>query len=92
MGRTPRVNAQAGRDHWSMAQCVLFAGGGTKPGLVLGATDGQAAYPTSDPVSVSDLLRTICMLMGIDSTMTYLDPIGRPVPIVDGGQIIKGLV
>ena len=92
MGRTPRVNAQAGRDHWSMAQCVLFAGGGTKPGLVLGATDGQAAYPTSDPVSVSDLLRTICMLMGIDSTKTYLDPIGRPVPIVDGGQIIKGLV
>ena len=49
MGRTPRVNAQAGRDHWSMAQSVLFAGGGTKPGQVIGATDKQAAAPTERP-------------------------------------------
>ena len=53
MGRTPRVNAQAGRDHWSMAQTVIFAGGGTKPGQVIGATDAQAAAPTTEPVSVT---------------------------------------
>ena len=57
--RTPRVNAQAGRDHWSMAQCILFAGGGVKPGQIIGETDRQAAAPTRDPVSVADLLHTV---------------------------------
>jgi uncharacterized protein (DUF1501 family) len=92
MGRTPRVNAQAGRDHWSMAQCILFAGGGTKPGQIIGATDKQAAAPVSDPVSISDLLRTIHTLLGIDSKKEYPDPLGRPVPIVDGGKLIPGLL
>ena len=92
MGRTPRINAQAGRDHWSMAQCVLFAGGGVKPGQIIGATDAQAAAPISDPVSISDLLRTIHTLMGIDSSKEYPDPLGRPVPIVNGGKLIPGLI
>ena len=92
MGRTPRINAQAGRDHWSMAQTVIFAGGGIKPGQVIGATDKQAASPTSDPVSVNDLLRTISILMGINPDKQYLDPLGRPVPIVDGGKFIRDLV
>src|SRR5262245_29039328 len=92
MGRTPRVNAQAGRDHWSQAQSVLFAGGGIKPGLVLGATDKNQNAPTSDPVSVEDILHTIFRLMGIDPTKTYYTPLGRPVPIVNGGRVIPGLV
>jgi uncharacterized protein (DUF1501 family) len=92
MGRTPRVNAQAGRDHWSMAQSVLFAGGGMKRGLVIGATDKHATAPTTEPVSVSDLLRTIFHLMGIDSTKQYYSPLGRPVPIVDGGRILQELI
>jgi len=92
MGRTPRVNAQAGRDHWSMAQCILFAGGGTKPGQIIGATDAQAAAPTSDPVSIADLLRTIHTLMGIDADKEYADPLGRPVPLVNGGKLIPGLI
>jgi uncharacterized protein (DUF1501 family) len=91
MGRTPRINPQAGRDHWSMAQSILFAGGGTRPGQIIGATDKQAAAPTSDPVSISDLLRTICTLLGIDSEREYPDPLGRPVPLVDGGKLIPGL-
>ncbi|MFM7151712.1 MAG: DUF1501 domain-containing protein [Gemmataceae bacterium] len=91
MGRTPRINAQAGRDHWSQAQSVLFAGGGIKPGQVIGATDKQGAAPTADPVSVADVLRTIFTLMGIDCDKTYYTPLGRPVPIVDGGKFIKGL-
>jgi uncharacterized protein (DUF1501 family) len=92
MGRTPRINAQAGRDHWSMAQTIIFAGGGTKPGQVIGATDKHAAAPTGNPVSVNDLLRTISVLMGIDPDRTFLGPLGRPVPIVDGGKVIHGLI
>ena len=92
MGRTPRVNAQAGRDHWSMAQTIIFAGGGTKPGQVIGATDSQAAAPTGNPVSVNDLLRTISVLMGIDPDRQFFGPDGRPVPIVDGGKVIHDLI
>ncbi len=92
MGRTPRVNNSAGRDHWSMAQSVVFAGGGVKPGQVLGATDRQAAYPASDPVGVPDLLRTLFGQMGIDTTKVYYTPQGRPVPLVDGGKVIPDLV
>jgi hypothetical protein len=92
MGRTPRVNNAAGRDHWSMAQSVAFAGGGVRPGQVLGATDKQAAYPASDPVGVPDILRTLFQQMGVDTTKVYYTPQGRPVPIVDGGRIIPNLV
>lgn len=92
MGRTPRVNAQAGRDHWSMAQCILFAGGGTKPGQIIGATDKQAAAPTSDPVSINDFLHTVHRLMGIESKREYPDTLNRPIPIVDGGKLIPGLI
>ena len=92
MGRTPRINSRAGRDHWSSAQTIIFAGGGVKPGQIIGATDKTAAAPTTDPVSVSDLLRTISNLMGIDADRTYLGPLGRPVPIVDGGKFIEKLI
>lgn len=92
MGRTPRVNAQAGRDHWSMAQTIIFAGGGTRPGAVIGATDEQAAAPITEPIGVSDLLATLSVLMGIDPTKIHYSPLGRPVPIVDGGKVIQELV
>jgi hypothetical protein len=92
MGRTPRVNAQAGRDHWSMAQCILFAGGGTTPGRVIGATDKQAAAPTRDPVSVNDLLFTIHTLLGINPKTENMDSLGRPLPLVDAGKLIPGLL
>jgi uncharacterized protein (DUF1501 family) len=92
MGRTPGINAQAGRDHWSMAQSIIFAGGGVKPGQVIGATDKKASAPISDPVSVEDILRTLFQQMGVDTTKTYYTPLGRPVPIVDGGSIIPRLV
>jgi hypothetical protein len=92
MGRTVRINAQAGRDHWSQAQSILFAGGGVRPGQVIGATDRQALLPVSDPVGVEDVLRTVLGQLGIDTTRTYYTPLGRPVPIVDGGRVIPGLV
>ncbi|MDA1014556.1 MAG: DUF1501 domain-containing protein [Planctomycetota bacterium] len=92
MGRTPRINAQAGRDHWSMAQTVIFAGGGIKPGQVIGATDKTASAPVSDPVSVNDLLCTIHRLMGIDPQHHHVGPLGRPVPLTDGGKAVDALL
>lgn len=92
MGRTPRINDKAGRDHWSQAQSVLFAGGGIRPGQIIGATDKKGEAPTSDPVGVADILKTVFFLMGIDSDKTYYTPLGRPVPIVNGGKLIKGLI
>lgn len=92
MGRTPRVNAQAGRDHWSLAQAILFAGGGTRAGQVIGATDAQAAAVADTPVGVSDLLYTVHTLLGIDPHREYITPLGRPVPLVDNGRLIPGLL
>lgn len=92
MGRTPRINADAGRDHWSMAQSIIFAGGGVRPGQVIGATDRTASAPTTEPFGVDDLLFTLLTQMGVDPTRTYVSPQGRPVPIVDGGKMITGLV
>src|SRR5262245_33704853 len=68
MGRTVRINDQAGRDHWSQAQTVIFAGGGVRPGQVIGATDRTANAPVSDPIGVDDLLRTIFQQLGVDTT------------------------
>jgi hypothetical protein len=92
MGRTPRINGRAGRDHWSMCQSVILAGGGIKRGCVVGESDQQAAAPISHVVGVEDLLRTLFFLMGVDSTKTYYTPLGRPVPIVNGGRVIDELL
>ncbi len=92
MGRTPRINKDAGRDHWSLTQSVLFAGGGIRPGQVIGETDRECAYPVSEAVGVEDLLRTIFHQLGVDTTRTYYTQLGRPVPIVNGGELIKGLI
>ncbi|MBC8353664.1 MAG: DUF1501 domain-containing protein [Planctomycetes bacterium] len=89
MGRSPKVNAKAGRDHWPQCGFCLLTGGGTSPGAVFGATDKHAAYPTSDAVSPSDIVATIYHLLGIDPHMTVDDPAGRPIPIAHGGEVIR---
>jgi hypothetical protein len=92
MGRTPRINKDAGRDHWSQCQAVILAGGGTPAGAVVGASDETASFPTTTPYGIQDLLRTVFHLMGIDADKTYHTPQGRPVPIVNGGKTIKELI
>lgn len=89
MGRTPKINAMAGRDHWSMAQSIVLAGGGIKPGQVIGATDEHASAPVTVPITVPDLLKTIVNLMGIDTEKIHYDQLGRPHPVVSGGELIK---
>jgi hypothetical protein len=83
-GRTPRFNANGGRDHWPNCFSVLVAGGGFRAGLVHGASDRIGAYPTTLPVSPEDLHATIHHLLGIDSSTTVHDLQGRPHPLVLG--------
>jgi hypothetical protein len=85
MGRSPRVNGKAGRDHWPQCGFCLFAGGGTKPGVVHGTTDRIAAFPADRPVSAGDLVATVYHQVGVDSNSTVPDHTGRPVSISHGG-------
>ncbi len=88
MGRSPKVNGKAGRDHWPQCGFSLLTGGGVKPGCVFGESDKQAAYPISHPVSPGDIVATIYQLLGIDPHLTVPDPLGRPVHIAHGGEPI----
>jgi hypothetical protein len=93
-GRTPKLNNArgGGREHWSGAYCGLFAGGGIKRGSVVGATDRDAGFPKQNPVSPKDVLCTIYHLMGVDPHVHLTDREGRPVPLVSGGEVVKGLL
>lgn len=92
MGRTPRINANAGRDHWSQCQTVILAGGGIRRGAVVGASDKTASLPTTQPYGIQDLLRTVFHLMGVDANQVRHTPLGRPVPVVNGGKVIRELL
>jgi hypothetical protein len=83
-GRTPRINAAAGRDHWAACHSVVLAGGGVRGGQVYGASDRTAAYPQSAPVSPSDLAATVYHALGIASTTPVRDHLGRPLPLSTG--------
>lgn len=88
MGRTPKINNDAGRDHWSQCQTVILAGGGVRRGAVVGASDSTASFPITQPYGIQDLLRTIFHLLGVDADRVYQTPLGRPVSIVNGGHRI----
>ncbi len=92
MGRTPRINGKAGRDHWPQCGFSLLFGGGTRPGMVHGQSDRMAAYPVSHPVSPGDFVATIYHLLGIDPHHMVPDQQGRPIPIAHGGNPIHALV
>jgi hypothetical protein len=92
MGRTPRINPKAGRDHWPQCGFCLLAGAGVKRGMVFGTTDRQAGYPLDHPVSPGDLVATIYERLGIDSEQMVPDPTGRPITISHGGQAIRDIL
>jgi uncharacterized protein (DUF1501 family) len=92
MGRSPRVNGSAGRDHWPQCGFCLFAGGGTRHGVVHGASDKIAAFPTDHPVSAGDLVATVYHLVGVDPESTVPDHTGRPTQISHGGSPISGIL
>jgi hypothetical protein len=86
-GRTPRVNSNAGRDHWPLAYSLVLAGGGIAPGQCLGATDAIAAYPTRNPHDPSDLVATVYHLLGVPPDTIVRDQLQRPYDLVQGRKI-----
>ena len=92
MGRTPKVNGHAGRDHWPQCGFSLLTGGGVKHGHVHGATDKHAAYPEHHPVPVANFVATVYRLLGIDPHLTVNDRLGRPVPIAQGGDPVFDVI
>jgi uncharacterized protein (DUF1501 family) len=91
-GRTPRINQNAGRDHWARCWSVVVGGGAIKGGQIFGATDKQGTDVKGDEVaSVGDLFATIYKGLGLDPTQQIRDNLGRPLPIADG-KPIKALV
>src|SRR5207245_2480981 len=81
MGRTPRINGNGGRDHWTFCFSTFLAGGGIRGGTVYGESDAQAAYVKDRPASTADVCATIYEALGIDPDTTVPDRAGRPVPI-----------
>jgi hypothetical protein len=90
-GRTPRVNASAGRDHYPNVFSAALAGGGVRGGRVVGASDVKGAFPSSDPKTPQDVLATIYRHLGIDPRAQYLDTLGRPLAVLPGGTPISEL-
>jgi hypothetical protein len=95
-GRTPRLNnpdpsGRPGRDHWPRAMSVFLAGGGLRMGQVVGATNSRGEYPVQRPLDSNCLLATIYHRFGIDPTQPLTDTIGRPIPILPRGEVIREL-
>lgn len=86
-GRTPKINKNAGRDHWGACQSIVLAGGGIRGGQVYGESDKIAAYPTKNRVSPEDTIATIYQAMGLAPDSVIRDPGGRPNHICDGTPI-----
>ena len=91
-GRTPRVNKDAGRDHWGPSNCILLSGGGVRGGLVLGETNSRGEKPVGESTGPADLSATICHCLGIDPDNEFHTPEGRPVKITNSGKVIRGLL
>lgn len=90
-GRTPRINPQAGRDHWPGVFSGCIGGGGVRTGMVIGSSDETASTPTTRPVKVEDLAATVYQALGIVIEREFVTPQGRAVPIVKGGTAVSEL-
>jgi hypothetical protein len=88
-GRTPKINAKGGRDHWGPVFSCVMAGAGISGGQVYGASDKNGAYPIQDRVEGGDLTATIFHLMGINPLGMFVDPAGRPHRLTEGEPLFK---
>ncbi|HBJ33498.1 MAG TPA: DUF1501 domain-containing protein [Planctomycetaceae bacterium] len=91
-GRTPKVNSRGGRDHWSNAMSVMFAGGGTPGGQVIGATDRQGYAATERILSPENFVSTVYRKLGIDPEQILYTPQGRPTHLVSDETAIAELM
>ncbi len=90
-GRTPRINDNAGRDHWASVFSCFMAGGGIRGGQVIGSSDEDGAMPKDRPVEVADIHATLCHAMGIDHEKEVMTPLLRPMKLVDNGAPVMEL-
>lgn len=91
-GRTPKINNNAGRDHWPKVFSVVLAGGGIKEGLVYGSSNATASEPEEDALTVEDWATTIYSRLGIVADKELMAPGDRPIEIVNGGKVRKALL
>ncbi|NUN50831.1 MAG: DUF1501 domain-containing protein [Candidatus Brocadiae bacterium] len=91
-GRTPRINARDGRDHFPGCFSVAMAGGGVKGGQAIGRTTDDGMSVAGTGIEVPDLMATICTAIGIDHTEWFQTPVGRPIQIANKGRLIEGLL
>ncbi|MDA1049464.1 MAG: DUF1501 domain-containing protein [Planctomycetota bacterium] len=91
-GRTPKINANAGRDHWGNVQSVLLAGENYRHGQVIGSSNARAEVPKDRPLWPYDVVATIYDHLGIDPHQTPLTPSDRTVPLLAKGEVIRELL
>jgi uncharacterized protein DUF1501 len=90
-GRTPKINARGGRDHWPRAMFVLMAGGGIRGGQVIGASDDKGMGPAGEAITPDNVAASFYHSLGIDFHKEYHTSVGRPITIVRDGHVIPGL-
>jgi len=90
-GRTPRVNNDAGRDHYPNVFSAALAGGPIRGGRVVGESDSKGAFPKANPKTPQDVLATMYRHLGVDTSVQYLDNSGRPHPVLPNGRVIDEL-
>jgi hypothetical protein len=91
-GRTPKINRNAGRDHWAPLSTLALAGGGLRMGQAVGESDAKAYRPATDPISPQDLMATVFHVLGIDTKLQFLNQAGRPVYMIEDGKPITELI
>jgi hypothetical protein len=91
-GRTPKINKDAGRDHYPKVFSVMLAGGGIKGGTIYGSSNATASEPEFDPVSPADLATTMYNQLGIVADKELMAPGDRPIEIVDGGKVLSDII
>jgi hypothetical protein len=91
-GRTPRINRNAGRDHWAPLSTLAFAGGGLRMGQTVGESAAKVDVPKSTPIRPQDLMATLFHVLGLPQDLHFNDTSGRPTPMITGGKPIRELI
>ena len=89
--RTPRINGNAGRDHWARAWSVVMGGAGMKGGIAVGQTNADGTRVETEPYSSQDVMATACKALGISLETTFTSKNGRPMKIANSGKTIREL-
>jgi hypothetical protein len=89
--RTPRINGNAGRDHWARSWSVVVGGAGMNGGIAVGATSDDGTKVITDPYTSQDIMASVCKALGISLSTTFTSNSGRPMKIANSGKIIKEL-